>query len=282
MWTSRSVITGGAPHYGLHLSKVIFLRLSGSLPAGDFGVNLKGRKWDGQEYTALEIARVRRKNDVVALLEEFMANPTQTRHELRVKLGLLDEVAAEVYALIVFLCDGLLQFRPPALITFVPTASVRFSLLHHCQEAAHGTADDALPSCCWFNEAKYSSQRFRGCLQVPCKDSSFSIGVVHRHWLTQGLIIVFCRWGPFFFSFFLFSFFPYYYYYQPLNYSVGALGEITQSQVDAKVCRCARSSLPTSFVKGGPPHVLSSRQFTLRPGWSFKRTLIFFNTTALS
>ena len=65
--------------------------------------------------TALEIARVNRRTEVVSLLERFMANPTQTRHELRVKLGVLDELAAEVFALTVFfLCDDLLQFKPAA------------------------------------------------------------------------------------------------------------------------------------------------------------------------
>jgi len=46
------------------------------------------------------------------LLERFMANPTQTRHELRVKLGVLDTLAAEIFALTVFLCDDLLQLKP--------------------------------------------------------------------------------------------------------------------------------------------------------------------------
>ena len=47
----------------------------------DLEVNLKGHL-DGQEYIALDIARVRRKNEVVALLERFTANPAQIRHEL--------------------------------------------------------------------------------------------------------------------------------------------------------------------------------------------------------
>jgi len=62
--------------------------------------------------TPLEIARERGKAEVVLLLERFMANPTQIRHELRVKLGRLDEMAAEVFALTVFLCDDLLQLKP--------------------------------------------------------------------------------------------------------------------------------------------------------------------------
>ena len=46
---------------------------------------------------------------MVALLESFKANPTQTRNEIRRELGCVDELAAEVFALVVFLCDGLLE-----------------------------------------------------------------------------------------------------------------------------------------------------------------------------
>jgi len=72
-------------------------------------LNKKG-KFLSFEDTALEIAR--RLGFKVTLLERFMANPTQTRHEVRMKLGVLDELAAEVFALMVFLCEGLLQLRP--------------------------------------------------------------------------------------------------------------------------------------------------------------------------
>ena len=44
-----------------------------------------------------------------------MFNPAQTRHELRVKLGVLDELAADIFALTVFLCDDLLQLKPAPL-----------------------------------------------------------------------------------------------------------------------------------------------------------------------
>jgi len=80
--------------------------------------NVKG-KWNDQEYTALETARTRKRVNVVSVLEMFMANPTQTRHEVRVKFGFPDQVAAEVFALIVFLCDGVLQLKP-ALISSRP------------------------------------------------------------------------------------------------------------------------------------------------------------------
>jgi len=65
-----------------------------------------------KDYSALEIASAEEKAEVVSLLERFVANPTQTRHEVRMKLGVLGELAAEVFALTVFLCDGLLQLNP--------------------------------------------------------------------------------------------------------------------------------------------------------------------------
>jgi hypothetical protein len=48
---------------------------------------------------------------VASLLERFKANPRETRRKPRVELGCCDEVAAEVYALMVFLCDGLLECK---------------------------------------------------------------------------------------------------------------------------------------------------------------------------
>jgi len=75
---------------------------------GDHVKNKKG-KWVGHEFTALGIARKQNKTEMMSLLERFMANQVVTRHEIRVKLGLQDELAAEIFALTVFLCDELLQ-----------------------------------------------------------------------------------------------------------------------------------------------------------------------------
>ena len=65
----------------------------------------------------------RNMTEVVSLLERFLANPHQTRHELRVKLGVLDEFAAEVFALTVFLCDDLLHLKPAHATPNLPTAA---------------------------------------------------------------------------------------------------------------------------------------------------------------
>ena len=84
--------------------------------------NSKG-KWDGKDYTALEIAKEdeeTEETEIVALLERFIDNPAQTRHEIRVKLRVLAALAAEVFALTVFLCDDLLQLKPAA--TSLPAA----------------------------------------------------------------------------------------------------------------------------------------------------------------
>jgi len=97
----------------------------------DFGdiKNQKGTYWtDGKDYTALEIASERNSTKVVCLLERFMANPTQTRLEVRTKLGVLDEFAAELFALTVFLCDDLLQVKPAPTSTSTtnPTTAAAF------------------------------------------------------------------------------------------------------------------------------------------------------------
>jgi len=73
-------------------------------------INKKGKR-AGNKSTPLEIARDKRRLQVVTLLERFKVNPTRARHEVQVKLGMLAELAAEIYALAVFLCDGLLRLR---------------------------------------------------------------------------------------------------------------------------------------------------------------------------
>jgi len=80
-------------------------------------INLKGKGFDGRESIPLEIARGMGKSEVASLLERFIDNPTQTRRAIRVKLGVLDEQAAEVFALTVFICDGLLQLKPASSTT---------------------------------------------------------------------------------------------------------------------------------------------------------------------
>ena len=85
-----------------------------------------------RDSTALEIAREEGETEVVSLLERFLTNSAQTRHEVRVKL-VPDEVAAEVFALTVFLCDELLRFKPASHLAATPdhatTAATRFFVI---------------------------------------------------------------------------------------------------------------------------------------------------------
>jgi len=97
---------------------------------GDIKTKKGKSSGDGKKRSALAIARRQKNTEVVSLLKKFMANPEQTRHEVRAKLGVLDEVAAEVYALTIFLCDGLLQLKPashPAVTA--AAAATRFFLI---------------------------------------------------------------------------------------------------------------------------------------------------------
>jgi hypothetical protein len=72
-----------------------------------------GREMDlgepGNEHNdAIGAAGDRGYKKVVSLLELFRDYPNETRYEMRVKLGWRQEMAAEFFATVVFLCDGLL------------------------------------------------------------------------------------------------------------------------------------------------------------------------------
>jgi len=153
--------------------EVVMWLIASGRDLGD--LNKKG-KWQDGKSTALEIATKENETEIASLLQRFMVNPAQTRHALRVELGRRDELAAEVFALVVFLCDNLLQ----ASFHHLLQASHKFSpsLLRHCWEVADGAADDPVPSCRWVNEAEYSSQGFRGRLQISCQECySFKIAM---------------------------------------------------------------------------------------------------------
>ena len=92
-------------------------------------LNKKGELKDG-DYTALEIARKMSRTEVVSLLERLSTDPVQTRHELRVKLGVPDALAAELFALTVFLCDNLLQLKSASTTSTLASTSNQLLLLH--------------------------------------------------------------------------------------------------------------------------------------------------------
>jgi len=60
--------------------------------------------------------------EVVTMLERFKSDDSKTRHVIRVELGLVDELAAEMFALVVFVSDGLLQVKD----TTTTTPAARF------------------------------------------------------------------------------------------------------------------------------------------------------------
>jgi len=75
-----------------------------------------GREMDlgqpGNDRTdAIEIAERCQVKALAVLLRKFKENPAEARHEVRVELGCRDELAAEVFALVVFVSDGLLEVR---------------------------------------------------------------------------------------------------------------------------------------------------------------------------
>ena len=70
-----------------------------------------GEPGDVNSTDAIGVAKEEGNTEVVALLERFESDAIQTRHAIRVELGLLDELAAEMFALVVFVSDGLLQIK---------------------------------------------------------------------------------------------------------------------------------------------------------------------------
>ena len=63
------------------------------------------------------------------LLERFLANPELTRYQLHLKLGQLETLAAEVFALVVFICDNLFQLkreRTSSRLKIAAASAIRF------------------------------------------------------------------------------------------------------------------------------------------------------------
>jgi len=71
---------------------------------------------------AIGAAKKNGMTEVVTLLERFKSDAAKTRHVMRLELGLLDELAAEVFALVVFVSDGILQIKD----TKTATPAARF------------------------------------------------------------------------------------------------------------------------------------------------------------
>ena len=73
----------------------------------------------------------KKRRETLPLLRRLRANPTQTRREVREKLRFPEELnalAAEHFALVVYLCDDLLQLQQARSTTTTTTAAaaIRF------------------------------------------------------------------------------------------------------------------------------------------------------------
>jgi len=77
--------------------------------------------WDIDRTDAIGAAKEYGETEMVTLLERFQENPEETRHAIRLELGWYDEAAADVFAPIVFVSDGLLQIKATT-----PTPAARF------------------------------------------------------------------------------------------------------------------------------------------------------------
>jgi len=71
-----------------------------------------GKPWGSDELQApVDIAQREGHEETATLLEEFLSNPEKLRHRVKLELGILDELAADMFAVVVFLCDDLLKTR---------------------------------------------------------------------------------------------------------------------------------------------------------------------------
>ena len=70
---------------------------------------------------AIGAAKKYGRTEVVTLLGRFKEHPEETRHAMRVELGWYDALAAEMFALVVFVSDGLLQIN-----STTPSPAVRY------------------------------------------------------------------------------------------------------------------------------------------------------------
>jgi len=114
-----------------------------------------GREMDlgnpGDIYTTDAIGAAKRSEntEVVTLLKIFKSDASKTRHAVRVELGWYDSLAAETFALVVFVSDGLLQIK----VTTLEPAARFFSIVRRlplelqmvlCRRVA-GSAKEIIP-----------------------------------------------------------------------------------------------------------------------------------------
>jgi len=99
---------------------------------------------------AIGAAEERDHAEVVTLLERFMSDTAQTRHAMRVELAWYDDLAAGMFALVVFVSDGLLQIndtttRTPAARFFSIVAQLPLELQMVLCYRLIGSAKEIIP-----------------------------------------------------------------------------------------------------------------------------------------
>jgi len=81
-----------------------------------------GTRGDVDKTDAIGRAKMWGNSEAVTLLERFQSDATKTRHAVRVELGWYDKLAAEMFALVVSVSDGLLQIKD----TTTPSPAARY------------------------------------------------------------------------------------------------------------------------------------------------------------
>ena len=107
-------------HSGVLLVMVSLTSSSGGLRLG--GRWISGNLGMSTRRMPLGVAKKDGETEAATLLEGFKSDATKTRHAVRVELGLLDNLAAEMFALVVFVSDGILQIKD----TTTATPAARF------------------------------------------------------------------------------------------------------------------------------------------------------------
>jgi len=80
-----------------------------------------GKPGDVDKTDAIGVAQLLGLTEMVTLLERFKENPDDTRRHVRQEMGWYDALAAEMFALVVFVSDGLLQIKATT-----PSPAARF------------------------------------------------------------------------------------------------------------------------------------------------------------
>jgi len=81
-----------------------------------------GTPGDVNRSDAIGGAKETGETEVVTLLERFKSDASRTRHAVRVEVGWYEKLAAEMFALVVFVSDGLLQVNDAT----TPSPAARF------------------------------------------------------------------------------------------------------------------------------------------------------------